>query len=141
MLGKHCIKTWSFTQGAVALSSGEAEFYALVEAVLRGKGLLTVAKEVVFVEVTEVVRAATDSSAAKGIVSRTGLGKLRHIEVNELWLQEKVRDKLIVVNKIPGTENLGDALTKHLDRAGIDKHCQLVNLTFETGRHAEAPAL
>ena len=32
----------------------------------------------------------TDSSAAKGISSRRGLGKLRHVELNELWLQDQV---------------------------------------------------
>ena len=32
----------------------------------------------------------TDSSAAKRIASRRGLGKVRHIEVNQLWVQEKV---------------------------------------------------
>ena len=31
----------------------------------------------------------TDSTAAKGIAFRKGLGKVRHIEVCQLWLQEK----------------------------------------------------
>ena len=38
MLGGHCIKTWSATQGAYALSSAEAELYGMVEAVTRAKG-------------------------------------------------------------------------------------------------------
>ncbi len=38
MFGKHCIKTWSSTQGALALSSAEAEYYSMVEGVIRGKG-------------------------------------------------------------------------------------------------------
>jgi hypothetical protein len=37
------------------------------------------------------VRLKTDASAAKGIASRNGLGKARHIEVTQLRLQEKVR--------------------------------------------------
>ncbi len=41
MIGRHCIKTWATTQGAVALSSAEAEFYAMIEATIRAKGLLT----------------------------------------------------------------------------------------------------
>ena len=36
MKGTHCIKTWCSTQGAIALSSAEAEFYSMVEGVLRG---------------------------------------------------------------------------------------------------------
>ena len=30
MVGNHCVKTWSSSQGAVALSSAEAEFYDMV---------------------------------------------------------------------------------------------------------------
>ena len=43
MFGDHCWKAWAATQGAVALSSAEAEFYAMVEAVLRTKWARTVA--------------------------------------------------------------------------------------------------
>ena len=46
MLGNHCIKTWSATQGAYALSSAEAELYAMVEVVTWASGLMTIAKEV-----------------------------------------------------------------------------------------------
>eukprot|EP00973_Karenia_brevis_P054867 7628198-Karenia_brevis.AAC.1 len=37
MIGDHTIKTWSATQGACALSSAEAELYAMVEGVTRAK--------------------------------------------------------------------------------------------------------
>ena len=43
-------------------------------------------------EVEAKIKILEDSSAAKGIAERTGLGKVRHIEVNQLWIQEKVRD-------------------------------------------------
>ena len=39
MIGNHCVKTWSTTQGAYALSSAEAEFYAMIEAVIKAKGV------------------------------------------------------------------------------------------------------
>ena len=48
MLGNHCLKTWSAVQGPYALSSAEAELYAMVEAVTRVKGLMTLAFEVGF---------------------------------------------------------------------------------------------
>ena len=41
--------------------------------------------------VQESVVMFTDSSAALGTASRMGLGKVRHIEVAQLWVQEKVR--------------------------------------------------
>ena len=42
----------------------------------------------------------TDSSAAKGVASRRGVGKIRHIEMNQLWLQEKVANKDVAVIKV-----------------------------------------
>ena len=42
----------------------------------------------------------TDSGAAIGITARKGLGKLRHINVRYLWLQEKVRSKELNVLKV-----------------------------------------
>ena len=61
------------------------------------------------------IRLRTDASAAKGIASRRGLGKIRHLEVHQLWLQEKVNNREIEVMKVKGEGNLADALTKPLD--------------------------
>ena len=108
MIGAHCIKTWSVTQGAHALSSAEAEFYAMIEAVTRAKGLRSLAVEVGFVDVENVVHIGTDSSAAKSFVGRQGLGKMKHLEIRDLWLQKEVHEGRVVVHKVLGTENPSD---------------------------------
>ena len=100
MLENHCIKTWSASQGAVALSSAEAEFYVMVEAVTRAKGLISLAKELGFEELMNVVHLRTDSSAAKSFVCRRGLGKMRHLEIRDLWLQKEVADGKLEVSKV-----------------------------------------
>ncbi len=69
MLGKHCVKTWTASQGAFALSSAEAEISAMIEAVTRAKRLLSLASELGFEGMSNVVEIATDSSAAKIVVS------------------------------------------------------------------------
>ena len=51
----------------------------------------------------------TDSSAAKGISSRRGLGRVRHIELSELWLQDQVARGRIAVRKIRGEDNFSDS--------------------------------
>eukprot|EP00973_Karenia_brevis_P033190 4579531-Karenia_brevis.AAC.1 len=91
-MGGHCIKTWSATQGAYALSSAEAELYAMVEGVTRAKGLISLAKELGFVELSNVLKLGTDNSVAKSFVCRRGLGKMRHLEIRDLWLQKEVHD-------------------------------------------------
>ena len=118
-LGNHCIKTWSCTQGAYALSSAEAEFYAMIEGTTRAKGLHTLARELGFVDLANVVKLGTDSSAAKSFVSRRGLGRMRHLEIRDLWLQQQVRDGLVEVSKVPGERNPADLMTKILPIADI----------------------
>ena len=88
--------------------------YAMVEAVTRAKGLLTLAEELGFSGLSNVVRLGTDSSAAKSFVSRRGLGRMRHLQIRDLYLQKEVREGRVEVSKIPGTENPADLLTKIL---------------------------
>ena len=121
MLGSHCIRAWSSIQGAVALNSAEAEFYAMVEGALRGKGLVSLARELGFCDVTHTLKVLTDSSAAKSFVSRRGLGRMKHIEIRELWLQHEVLKGSIEVQKIRGVDNPADLMTKVLNRDEIDE--------------------
>jgi hypothetical protein len=90
-------------------------------------------------EVETKIRILEDSSAAKGIAERTGLGKVRHIEVNQLWIQEKVREGRIQLVKVEGTENLADALTKYVDSDMLDKHIKGSECEVAGGRHELMP--
>ena len=131
MLGKHCIKTWCASQGAFALSSAEAEFYAMIEAITRAKGLLSLSSEMGFGEVSNVVHLGTDSSAAKSFVSRRGLGKMRHVEIRDLWLQKEVREGKVLVHKIVGTENPADLMTKILTASEIGDRLRGMNIRMD----------
>ena len=89
-LGDHCIKMWSSTQKSVALSSGEAEYYALVKDVSIAMGVCSMLSDF-GITIDRRLFLSTDSSAAKGICDRRGLGKVRHIDVNMLWIQDRVQ--------------------------------------------------
>ena len=67
-------------------------------------------------------RVKTDSSACVGMVHRQGCGKIKHIEVKQLWIQEKVTNGVLAVGKVPRTENPSDCLTHHWSRAEGEKH-------------------
>jgi hypothetical protein len=112
LLGAHCLKTWSSTQGAVALSSAEVEFYAVADATLRAKGLRSLALEVGFDLKTGIINLWADSNAAKSFVSRRGLGKMRHIEIRYLWLQREVGEGRVRVFEVKGDENPADLMTE-----------------------------
>ena len=86
--GWHTVKSWSATQATIALSSGEAELYSLTKGVAQTMGLIAMAKDL---GVTMDGTLHTDASAALGIVAREGLGKLRHVKVQYLWIQDRIR--------------------------------------------------
>ena len=55
-----------------------------------------------------------DSSAAKGVLSRTGVGRPTRLSCRVLWLQDLVSQKLLMVRAILGTINPADIATKRL---------------------------
>ena len=86
MVGYHCIKTWPKTHSVVAKSSAESELYGIVKASCEALGTLTLMGEL---GQEMCSRVHVDATAAKGIAERTGLDKVRHIDVNVLWIQEQ----------------------------------------------------
>ena len=119
MLGDHWIKSWSNTQAIIALSSGEAEYYGIVKAGSVGLGMKAMLGDL---GLNRKLRVLTDSSAAKGIASRKGVGNARYLEVSQVWLQGRVASGVIELTKVNGKLNFAAALTKHVGREGICAH-------------------
>ncbi len=137
MLGQHLIKSWSSTQASVSLSSGESEFYAAIKgaAVLLGAQSLArdLGKEF-------KARLGTDSSAAKGMCGRRGLGAVRHLETQYLWIQQAVRLRRVDLRQVAGDVNPADLFTKHsLTRERLIGLTKLFELEYRGGRAESAP--
>ncbi len=81
----------------------------MVKAATEGLGIKAVALDLGWDLKVEV---HVDSPAAKSIASRLGIGKVRHLEVRYLWLQDKVRRGEIKLVKVWGKESPADVLTK-----------------------------
>ena len=62
-----------------------------------------------------------DSSAALAVAKRKGAGKLRHINVSSLWIQERQDREDLELRKVLGTENPADLMTKYLTRTAVDR--------------------
>ena len=115
--GKHLLDTSCGRQSLVALSSGEAEFYAMVKTAAEGK--LT----------TEILRhfgwkvehrVLSDSSAARSMAQRVGCGKVKHLSLKEMWIQQAVRNKELSIGKVDTLMNISDLGTKALEAARMD---------------------
>ena len=136
MLGCRLVKHWSTTQKVVTLSSGEADLAGIVKGSAEALGLQSLAQYLGF-EVK--VKVYADSSAAIGICKRSGIGRVRHLAVGQLWAQEKVRSGEIALYKVLGTESPADILTKHVPRDPTDQLLRRVHVSRECGRAESAP--
>ena len=134
MKGSHYIKSWSSTKKNVTLSSGEAELVALVKASTEAIGIMQMEKEW-NLEVT--ARILVDSSAALAVVGRKGNGKLRHVKVGSLWVQEKRESGELEYRKVAGEANPADLMTKYLNGNKIERYLESIAHVPKLGR-AEA---
>ena len=132
------VKHYSKTQSIIALSSGESELASIVKGSAELLGMRAVLNDF-GVEVS--LELESDSTAAIGIVSREGLGKVRHLDVADLWVQAKQRSGEIRYDKVPGKENTSDILTKGVDATTLVKHVHTMGFRTIGGRHKLAPML
>ena len=122
----------------IALSSGEAEFYAIMKGSTIAKGLQSMLSDFGF---SASVVVYSDSSAAKGMANRRGLGKVRHIDLCHLWIQEEVARGRVVIHKVNSSDNFSDSLTKHPSAERIAQTMRETNQCVVPGRHVLMPAV
>ena len=135
MRGQHFIKSWSSTQKRVTLSSAEAELGAAVKTTVESIGIAQMAAGL---GKTLEIEVFVDSSAALGVVARKGCGKLRHVRVGQLWIQQLAEDEEVAYRKINGESNPADLFTKHLTRIRLDLLLDLISIKDEMGRAKES---
>ena len=131
MRGGHCLKSWSSTQKNITLSSGEAELVAAVKMSTEVLAIIQMAQEW---GMTLEGRVYVDSSAALGVVARKGCGKLRHIKIGTLWVQEKAEEGELVYKKVKGENNPADLMTKSLSQNVIDQHMERMGQKVTDGK-------
>ena len=135
MRGGHCLKTWNKTQAIVAKPSGKAELYAVVRGATEPLGMATLAKDL---GRRVEIQLHFEVLAAKGMIERKGLSKVRHLDANILWLQEQCARKILPVNNVPGEENPADLTTKHLAAPKVLNHVGALNMRRLDGRAGKA---
>ena len=106
MRGGHCLKVWTKKQQVVSLSSAESELYAAVKAASEGLGIQSVAKDL---GISCVLNLHLDASAAMCLVSHRGLGNAKHVDMQNLWIQEASRSGRFVTKKVGTSVNPASA--------------------------------
>ena len=136
MLGSNLLESHSCTQQAVALSSGEAEFYSMgsvVSKALTVSGSMGEMQKIGAdrlgrgdqVENPMQVVLYCDSVIRWKLAQRHECSSVRHCDTRWIWLPDEVRKGTMTVKRIPGEPNPADVGTRHLP------HEKLVRLISE----------
>ena len=75
-----------------------------------------------------------DSSAAIAIAKRRRAGKLRHINIGLLWIQDKTESEEIVIKKVKGVSNPADMMTKGVNREKLETYMEMTKQKLREGR-------
>ena len=138
MAGQHLLKASSTLQTTVSLSSGESEYYAIVKVASNILGLRELYREW-NVEVGCMV--LSDSSAARGMCSRRGLGKTRHVQTRYLWVQHRLKENEFELVAVGTDKNVSDVCTKPMSHDLCWKHMNSVGQFAVSGKSRAAKGL
>ena len=86
-------------------------------------------------------RIHTDATAAQGVIDRQGISKIRHLDVNTLWLQEQLAREYAPLTKVQGAKNGADLMTKNVEGPLLLEHCRMLMLESREGRAGKAAEL
>eukprot|EP00435_Cladocopium_sp_Y103_P022434 s2582_g5.t1 len=100
----------SRTQKLVSLSSAEAEDYSCSSSASHAIVLARLIAWMTGFKVT--IQLHTDSSDARGILQRQGVGRVRHLSCRILWLQDLIGSGQIKLATVAGAVNPADIGTK-----------------------------
>ena len=112
--------------------------YALVKGVCQTKGLMSLMKDFGY---EFKATACSDASAAIGIAYRQGLGKVRHVDVQYLWIQSEVAQGKVGLRKVDTKENPADLMTKPVNAETMHKHMAKLCFKVSKSRASLAPHL
>lgn len=102
------------TQSTAALSSGEAELYAIGSGTTETMGVAQFPEEC-DIKVHNYATIATGSTPGKSMATRIGVSKAtKHIQLRLLCMQDMVAQGIVRLKRVGTKENLADVHTKYL---------------------------
>ena len=127
-------------QATIALSSCEAELYAANSTMVECIYLHQLAQFLMGSDLDVRQRLFLDSSSAKFVVQRSGVGKLKNVEIKHMFLQQLLRQGIFTIHKIPTRVNPADLNTKKLSverRKLLSNLCGLYPICAQSDRDEE----
>ena len=113
-------KAWTKKQQVVSLSSSESELYAAVKTASEGLGIQSVARDM----------GISCGLNPMCLVSRRGLGKAMHVDIQNLWMREASKAGRFVTKKVGTNVNPADLTRKPLAKPKIEQLVSIMGYEF-----------
>ena len=123
----HCLKVWTKKHQVASLSTAESELYAAVKTASERLENQSVAKDLGIVCGLNLHLGA---AATMCLVNRRGLGKAKHVDIQNLWIQEASKSGKFVTKKVGTNVNPADLMTKPLTRPNIEQLMTVMGFRF-----------
>ena len=123
----HCLKVWPKKQQVVSLSSAESELYAAVKTASEGLGIQSITKDM---GISCGLNLHLDASATMCLVNRGGLGKAKHVDMQNLWIQEASTAGRFVTKEVDTNVNPADLMTKPLANPKVEQLMSVMGCEF-----------
>ena len=98
--------------------------YAATKAASEALGIKSVLEDL---GINVIIEIEIDAKATLGMVSRQRLGKMKHVEVHDLWIQEAIKRGRSTVKKISRAINTADLLASPSKAEDIKKFMKELN--------------
>ena len=128
MRGGRCLKVWTKKQQVVSLSTAESELYAAVKTASEGMDIQSVAKDL---GILCGLNLHLDATARMRLFDRRRLGKAKHVDMQNLWIQEASKSGEVVTKKVGTSVNSADLMTKPLPKSKIEQLTKLMCCQLE----------
>ena len=127
------IHTLSRKQTLIATSTAEAEMYGILSVIFEGFSIRSLLRELgSSVELTTM----TDSDAGRAVCSGKGFGKLKHVNIRFLWIQDAVAKKKVALKREPSISNVADLGTKHFTKERFEALRKMVDMEAISDRNS-----
>ena len=108
-VGRHLLKAYTRKQKIIIRSSAEADLYAAALGASEAKEVQSMMCDLVFAVKPVLI---IDAKATEHILHRHGIGKMKHIDVAHLWLQDEVKSNRLRVRRVKSEDKLADIGSK-----------------------------
>ena len=105
----------------------EAEFYAVVKGASTGISIVALYADLGFALKLVI---ESDSSSARAMCARSGVGRVKHMATRYMWIQEQLRDGVFTLISVPTADNVSDPFTKPLTRKECEKHYRTIGFVW-----------